>query len=359
MIDQLQALTAHPWWRFLWPLLAGAGVFLAGAALRPLLFSRLSQLVSRTQWTWADLLLQALKGPYLLWCLIAGIYAALVLSPAESDVVSFAGKLLSVLWLISITVAVLRLADQLIQKYSTQLAAALPLTSLTQNLAKGAILTLGALMIMNGLGVSITPILTALGVGGLAVALALQETLANLFAGVYVTMSRQVRVGDYIKLDSGEEGYVSDIAWRSTRVLTLPNTWIVIPNTKMAQAVVTNYDLPTRDMAVLVEVGVDYRSDLEKVERVTCEVGKEVMSGVAGGVPEFAPFIRCHTFGDFSVKFTVILRCRTFVDQYLVKHEFIKRLHRRYAQEGIVIPFPVRTVIHEKPLEAAAGPSGR
>lgn len=326
-------------------------MFLAGAVLRPLLFSRLSKLVSRTQWTWDDLLLQALKGPYLLWCLIAGLYAALILSPAGSSAVLFGGKLLSVLWLVSITFVVLRLTDQIIQKYGAQLAAAMPLTSLTQNLARGVILTLGGLTIMNGLGISITPMLTALGVGGLAVALALQETLANLFAGVYVTMSRQVRVGDYIKLDSGEEGYVSDIAWRSTRLLTLPNTWIVIPNTKVAQAVVTNYDLPTRDMAVLVEAGVDYGSDLEKVERITGEVGKEVMKEVAGGVPEFNPFIRYHTFGDFSIKFTVILRSKTFVDQYLVKHEFIKRLQRRYAQEGIVIPFPIRTMIHERPGE--------
>lgn len=359
MIDRLHSLTSHPWWQFIRPVLAGAGVFLFAAALRPFLFLRLSKIVSRTRWTWDDLLLGALKGPYLLWCLIAGLYTALVFSPAQADVVALGGKLLTVLWLASITIVILRLADQVVQKYSTQLASALPLTSLTQHLVKGIILTLGGLMILNALGVSITPILTALGVGGLAVALALQETLTNLFSGIYITMARQVRVGDYIKLDSGEEGYVADIAWRSTRIRNLPNNWIVVPNTKLAQAIVTNFDLPSPDMAVLVEVGVGYRSDLAKVERVTSEVGKEVMRDVAGGVPEFDPFIRFHTFAESSVNFTVILRGKTFVDQYLVKHEFIKRLHARYQKEGIVIPFPIRTLIPEGRFELTSAPSPR
>ena len=97
-------------------------------------------------------------------------------------------------------------------------------------------------------------------------------------------------------------------------------------------------------MAVLVQVGVHYDSDLEKVEKVTIEVAKEVMREVKGGVPEFEPFIRYHTFGDFSINFTVILRAKEYTDQYLVKHEFIKRLHKRYKEEGIVIPYPIRAI---------------
>jgi small-conductance mechanosensitive channel len=354
-MDQIQVLTAHPWWRFIWPVLAGGAVFLGAAVLRPLIFSRLTRLTEKTTWTWDNILLSSLKRPYLLWCLIGGLYTALVLSPAQAGVVALGSRVLSILWLVSLTLVVLHLADEVIRAHGAQLASALPLTSLTQNLAKGAILVLGGLMILNGLGISITPILTALGVGGLAVALALQDTLSNLFSGVYVTLARQIRVGDYIKLDSGEEGYVADITWRSTRIRNLPNHWIVIPNTKLASAIVTNYDLPTQDMAVLVQVGVDYRMDLEKVERVTCEVGKQVMKEVAGGIPEFDPFIRFHTFADSSINFTVILRGKTFVDQYLVKHEFVKRLQKRYAQEGITIPFPLRTVIMEPPVPAPKG----
>lgn len=132
--------------------------------------------------------------------------------------------------------------------------------------------------------------------------------------------------------------------WRNTTIRMLPNNMVVVPNAKIASAIVTNYCLPEQEMSVLVQVGISYASDLEKVERVTIEVAQGVMKEVPGGVPEFEPFIRYHTFGDFSINFTVILRVKEFVDHYLVKHEFIKRLHKRYAKEGIEIPFPIRTV---------------
>ena len=155
----------------------------------------------------------------------------------------------------------------------------------------------------------------------------------------------QIRVGDYVKLDSGQEGYVVDFSWRSTRLRMLANNLVLVPNAKLAQAIVVNHHLPSQDLAVLVEVGVDYSSDLRHVERVVSEVGRCVMLEVTGGVTEFEPFVRYHTFGDSSINFTVILRAREFVDQYLIKHEFITRLHARFEQEGVVIPFPIRTIV--------------
>lgn len=200
-------------------------------------------------------------------------------------------------------------------------------------------------MILNALGISITPILATLGVGGLAVALALQDTLSNLFAGFHIITNRIVRVGNYIKLDSGgEEGYVIDINWRTTKLKMLDNNTILIPNSKLTQTNITNYCLPDKDLAVLVNVGVHYNSDLKHVEQVTCEVAKEVMREVQGGVPDFVPFIRYNTFGDSSIGFTVTLMGKEYFDQYLIRHEFIKRLHQRYSKEGIVIPYPIRAI---------------
>jgi small-conductance mechanosensitive channel len=122
----------------------------------------------------------------------------------------------------------------------------------------------------------------------------------------------------------------------------------LVPNEKLTKAIITNYYLPDKELAVLVEAGVHYNSDLSKVEKVTCEVAREVMNEVAGGVPHFEPFIRYHTFADFSINFTVILRAKEFVDQYLIKHEFIKRLHERYNKEGIIIPYPIRAINYEQ-----------
>jgi small-conductance mechanosensitive channel len=236
----------------------------------------------------------------------------------------------------------------MIKAYASRIDPGLAGSSLTRNIARIFIFSIGLLIILNSLGISITPILATLGVGGLAVALALQDTLSNLFAGFHISVAKQVRIGDYIKLETGEEGYVVDINWRSTKIKMLPNNLVLIPNDKLNKAIIVNYYLPDKEMAVLVDLGVHYNSDLEKVERVTCEVAKSVMLEVGGGVDYFDPFIRYNAFGDSSIKFTVILRAREFVDQYLIKHEFIKRLHKRYKQEGINIPYPIRAINYEQ-----------
>ncbi|MBI4525388.1 MAG: mechanosensitive ion channel family protein [Deltaproteobacteria bacterium] len=203
---------------------------------------------------------------------------------------------------------------------------------------------IGGMIILDNLGISLTPIITTLGIGSLAVAIALQDTLGNVFAGMHIKADRPIEVGHYVRLESGEEGYVDQIGWRSTRIRMLPNNMVVVPNTKLVQSLVINYYLPGKELAVLVQVGVHYDSDLEKVEKVTREVAKEVLVSVPGGVPDFDPFIRYHTFNQSSIDFTVILRAQEFVDNFLIKHEFIKRLQARYQKEGITIPFPIRTV---------------
>ena len=209
---------------------------------------------------------------------------------------------------------------------------------------KIVMIAVGGMLVLDNLGISLTPILTTLGIGSLAVAIALQDTLGNFFAGLYIKADRPIEIGHYVKLQTGEEGYVERIGWRSTRVRMLSNNMVVVPNSKLVQDNITNYHLPERELAILVPVGVAYDSDLQKVERVTEEVAKEVLRTVPGAVPEFAPLIRYHTFNQSSIDFTVVLRAREFTDGVLIKHEFLKKLHVRYAKEGIHIPFPTRRV---------------
>jgi small-conductance mechanosensitive channel len=288
------------------------------------------------------------------WALLIGAWLAVGYWPLTPQAHLLAVRTIFVLGALSVTFALAAMASQSVDAYGSYIAPALPVSSLTRNLAWAIVAILGLLVVLNGLGLSITPMLTALGVGGLAVALALQEPLANFFAGLFLTLAGQIRVGDYVKLDSGQEGYVIDFGWRSTRLRMLANNLVVVPNSKLSQAIVVNHHLPSQDLAVLVEVGVDYASDLEHVERVVTDVGREVMTSVPGGVAEFEPFIRYHTFGDSSIDFSVILRGREFVDQYLIKHEFIKRLHARFDREGIVIPFPIRTLSPSTSSQLAA-----
>lgn len=344
-----------PWW--LTPLLWSAGTilaaYIAGLALRTLVAPRLTRLVGRTRSHWDNIVVAELQRRTPWWCLLAGLWLALDFWPQltpESAARILAHKALFALGGLSVTAMVITIASRLAALYGEMLAPGVPITGLTRNLLSILIGIIGGLVILNGLGIEITPMLTALGVGGLAVALALQEPLGNLFAGFFLAMAGHIRVGDFVRLEDGLEGYVVDFSWRSARIRQLANNLIIVPNLKLSQATVLNFHLPEQDLAVLVEAGVDYGSDLAHVERVTIDVATGVMKEVEGGVPDFAPFIRFHTFADSSINFSVILRAREFVGQFLIKHEFIKRLHARYAQEGITIPYPQRTLSARGPM---------
>ncbi len=327
---------------------------LLGVIVRKTVVSRLTRAAESTQSMVDDVVLAAVRGPVVVWFMIAGLFAAIQLTNLPPRVTVLIQKLLLILVILSVTWAAARIAGALVDAAAKRAPDAMPGATLVTNLARIAVVVIGFMVILQSLGIAITPIITALGVGGLAVALALQDTLSNLFAGVHILASRQFRVGDYIKLASGEEGYVVDITWRQTTIRQLPNNIIMVPNSLIAAAITTNYHLPERSLSVAVGVGVSYDSDLEEVERITIEVAKEVTQEVEGGIPDFAPFVRYNNFGDSSIDFNVILRGQEFVNQYLIRHEFVKRLHKRYKEEGIDIPFPIRTVQMEPPARKAS-----
>jgi small-conductance mechanosensitive channel len=322
-----------------------AGVWLTAWLLGRVVVGRIARLLRRTSTEVDDLLLVAIRPQLPVWSAALGIVIGAHQIPLPEAMRQVVLRGAEALVIFSVTLAVSRLLGELLRLKSAQWPEVLPATTLTRNVIHIIVVGLGVLVIASNLGIAITPIITALGVGSLAVALALQPTLANLFAGFHVTLSRKIRVGDYVELEGGTQGYVEDVGWRSTQIRELPNNLIIVPNAKLAEIVVKNYTLPENEQAALVQVGVSYASDLEKVERVTLEVARQILGDTPGGVAEFEPLVRYHTFGDSSINFTVVLRVKQFVDRYLVTHEFIKRLRQRYEDEGIEIPFPQR-VLH-------------
>lgn len=329
--------------RLILPLTFIIGGFLIGVIFEKIILTKFKKITQKTKWQGTEIIINSLHRMTTFCFFIAGVYVAMHNLPIDEILFSALQKVLLVIIIFSVTLILAKLSVGFVRLYIIKTRITVPSTIFV-NLTNLLIFLIGTLIILQTLGISITPIITALGVGGLAIALALQETLANLFSGLHIIIARKMKPGDYIKLDSGEEGYITDITWRDTTIRTLPNNIIIIPNSKLASTIITNYNLPEREIGVTVQVGVSYESDLEKVEKVTIEVAKEVLSELPDGVSEFEPFIRYHTFNDFSINFTVILRAKEFVNQYLLKHEFIKRLHKRYQKEGIEIPFPIRTV---------------
>lgn len=299
----------------------------------------------KTIWKGDDIIVNAIDSIPALWFLLGGVYIALWDAEIPEATLDIANQVIIIIAIASTAFVLARMVDGFVSEYAKKTGSPFGSTSMINILVKVVIYVLGGLVILQTLGISITPLLTALGVGGLAVALALQETLSNLFAGIQLIAAKKYHPGDFIELDDGKMGYIEDISWRNTTIRTLPNNLVVIPNNKIASATITNYAKPANEMAVLIDVGVAYSSDLKKVEQVTVEVGKEIQKNVEGAVKEFEPFIRYNNFGESSIGFTVILRAEEFVAQYLIKHEFVKALQARYHQEGIEIPFPQR-VIH-------------
>src|SRR5438045_2342804 len=289
----------------------------------------------RNRGWFGSMLYAVLRGPTVIACSAAGLFLAI-------EVLDISGRLaiglqhtLFVLVVMAISWAVARLVGAIVAHMSRPLRGTLAQATLLVNIARVAVLTIGVMIILQTFGVSVTPALTALGIGGLAIGLALQDTLANFFAGIHILSSRQVRPGDYVQLATGEEGYIQDVTWRYTTIRQLSNNLTIIPNAKLASTTLTNYYLPAMEMAVLVNVTVVNDTDLARVEAISMDVAQAVMTQVAGGVDGFKPFLRFNSFSKPGVQFTVVLRGREIADQHLIQHEFIKQLHARFRAENI------------------------
>ncbi|MDF5724349.1 MAG: mechanosensitive ion channel family protein [Rhizonema sp. PD37] len=316
---------------------------LAGVLFDKVIFKRIKKFANSKKIPGTTILFKSLDSIPVLLFFMAGVYAALLSYPFKPVVANVLEKIIVIVFLSSMTLVFARLTAGFVTVYSYRKTESVS-ASLISNLAKTVVLVLGILILLETVGIQITPILTTLGVGGIAVGLALQDTLANLFSGFYLIISKQIRTGDYVKVDGEHEGYITDITWRNTTIKELSNNVIVVPNSKLSSAIFTNYHLPIKEITLTIDVGVDYNSDLEQVERVTVEVAKEVMQEVSPGLLNNEPFIRFQKFGEFSIDFTVYIRLNEFFDIRIARHIFIKKLHKRYKLEGINIPFPTREV---------------
>src|SRR6058998_1407775 len=331
-------------WHLVWPAVAFAAVLFAALVVRGLL-----KRVLRRRMRAPDALaafLKAVRVPSLLWAAVVALWLAIEVSELPRRITAQLEVAFQVALILSITFTLASVVAALIGLASERRALGGPVTGLAQTASRVTVL-----------GIHITPILTALGVGGLAVALALQDSLANLFAGMHLLADKPIRVGDYVKIADTTEGYVVDIGWRSTRLRMLQNTVVVVPNKKVAESIITNYDLPEPRLSLSIPVSVSYRSEPDHVERVLVDEATKGLGLIPGLLAHPAPFVLLIPgFGESSLDFTLNVEVASFVDQYVVQHELRKRILRRLRAEGIEIPYPVRTVeLRDARFEASRG----
>jgi small-conductance mechanosensitive channel len=336
-------------------LLAGSLVLIY--TLRALLYRWMAQRSRRTETRLDDVLVAATRWPSHLWVVIISVLIAINTVNLPGTLDGTVRRLLLSLLVLSFTIAAARLVVGIVNEYSTRWSPELALatTGVTQTIVQVVVVLIGLLILLSTLGINIAPLLGALGVGGLAVGLALQPTLSNLFAGFQIAVARQIRPGQRVRLDSGQEGYVTDINWRTTTLRTPDNHFVIIPNAKLAESIVTNYDMPDGPVNITLRIGVAYDSDTQSVERALRDEVVRVRDQRPEFVRDFEPIVRFDSFGDYSLGFVIVMRLQTYDAQFAVRGELHHRLLERLRREGVEIPVPERTVHLREERRGAEG----
>ncbi len=320
------------------------GGFVVGFIVHKWLMPLLSKLASRTKLKSDDLIIETITKWVVAWFVALGLFLGLRRIDMDMRYHTWLENGLMIFYIFSATMILARVISGMLRIKATGTDNVIPSSSIIGNIVRGIIYIIGLLIILQSQGISVAPILTALGVGGLAVALALQPTLSNLFAGLQIIASGKINHGDFVKLSTGEEGFIEDITWRSTTIRGDADHTIIVPNSKLADMIVTNFYLPTKELSFSVEVSISPDNDLERVEQVTKEIIRETLDSSEGGMKNFEPLIRYFAVVDNRISLRAILRVVEYSYRFPVRHEFIKRLNKRYQQEGIKMAFPLQSV---------------
>lgn len=318
-----------------------AFALLLAAFLRLVVFPLLVRATTRNAWPYDEIVMDRLRGRVVSWVLLATLYASFSDMPWKARSIAWGERITAALLAMSVTLTLMRLVAEIVGRAQAKSTGG---TTLIKYIINSLLLLLGSGVALGFFGVSVFPALTALGVGGLAVALAFQDTLANVFAGVNLTAAGQVRVGDYVALDGGVEGTVVDIGWRTTTLRTMSELMIYVPNKRLGEAVITNYSRPDPKMQVDVNFRVPIESDPERVEAI---VADELIAARADhpGLVHEPPTMRLRTIGESSLEFRAWVTITHFADRFALQSALLKRVIARLRREGLDLPLP-RRIIH-------------
>ncbi len=359
MIDELYN-------RFILPYLANPyfpsivisiGALVLGIVLRWLTGKWLVRMAAQSENKYDDILVDALRRSILYIILLTGLNIALRELPRAKIIMPYARPFLTASFIVLLSYILTKVLKMLVRIRAEHDHNRMAAVSLTRRSIEIVVYTIACVMVLRAFGVDIAPIITALGVGGLAVALALQDTLSNFFAGIYLTLANQIRVGDYIRISDGNfEGYVRDIGWRNTTIEMQEMNSVLIPNNKLSQAIVTNFHLPTEIQYLLLTFGVHHNTDPQLVEDVltamtleygsaTCEEAQELREGKIRGLlhtPE--PVIRFREFGEFTLNFRFFIAISHFDWQFEARSNVMKQIYYTFKKHGIIVPMPIRAL---------------
>ena len=320
-----------------------------GSIFKKFLVSRLKSLSLKNDWESDDVIINAIDSVIVFWFFLAFSTIAIGNAnlPGPEDLYQ---KIISAFLIISISFTSSKIVLGLLDVWS-KTNKSLPSTGIFKGLTNFAIFSLGILFILQSFGISITPLITALGVGGLAVSLALKDTLSDLFGGINILLSKTMQEGDYVQLDNGYQGYVENVGWRYTTIRERANNIISIPNSVLSGSISKNFSSMDSAFRVPIQIGVSYDSDLDHVEKVALEVANDLYEDLDCISKSYKPVIRFREFADSSINFFIYFQGKNFGDHNTILNTYIKKLHKRFRQEKIDIPYPIRTLIHKNEIK--------
>ena len=234
-----------------WIILAvPAAVFLAfcivGLWARRVLYNRLDKLLIRSGWGGRETLVQTSRGPFFFWFMLLGAFAAMRFSSLPAEVQVLTEKVLTSVFIISIIWLLIILTNRLLSIYLAEIKSPKPPGKFVTTGVRVTILMLGVLILADYWGWPLTPVILLLAAAILVAVIASRDTILNIFSGFEIAAARNVKEGDFIKLSSGEEGYVTDMTWRTLTIKSPDQHTIIVPNNKVVGETVINYGRPLK-----------------------------------------------------------------------------------------------------------------
>ena len=237
---------ADNWLKIVIPVLAFLASYVVGLWLRRVVDNLFGRWTAKTRWRGSRIVARIVRRPFLLWFLLLGICIAILVSVLPPEVKSITGKAIGSLFVLSFGWVVIVLSEQLLKLYLARMKISQPTTALAINVVRITVIVIGVLIVLDIWGLPTSPLLLLIAVAVLAAALAFRDAVPNLFAGFQLGATQQIKVGDYIKVETGEEGYVTEINWSNTHIRALDESIIIIPNSRLLRGTVINYGRPLK-----------------------------------------------------------------------------------------------------------------
>lgn len=272
-----------------------------------------------------------------LWGALAGLYVGMDHFTLSTHTATFLDRAIGALFVFSLMWIAARIAGAWIEAFGARTEHKLFSVSLYSTLVQGAILIIGLLTVLSSMGIAIAPLLTTLGLGGLAVALALNDTLSNLFAGVQIVAARQLRIGDYVKFDFAE-GEVVDIHWHNTTIRDFQNNLTIVPNSKINTSPFTNYSMCVSELMIPVNAVIAWKGPISGLRTIAQGAAEEAVTEVAGRIEAESARVFLSAVNETNVQITALLPVGSIENRMRAVSSFLRRVHDGALEANMGLP---------------------